>query len=181
MRTSLALASAALLVFSTPAAAASFNVDAFANSTTGGTFLATGLNVAPGDILISSVAVDDCWSAGFDDRTTNANGLVGNTTNFCRPAAPTNYGLHPQFGVSLPFASLVGRIGPGGTPFVLGTSFNGVMTSSGELFLAFWDSNNFDNTGFVTAQVNVVPEPATLLLLGAGLTAAVRRRQRQRA
>ena len=60
-------------------------------------------------------------------------------------------------------------------PFVLGTSYNQPITQSGQLSLMFWDSNFEDNFGFVTAAVDVVPEPATFGLVGLGLV-AIRRR-----
>ena len=162
------------------AAPVPINVFAQANSTSGGVFLDTGIDVGATDILVVSVAEDDCWSAGVADRTTNANGLVGFSTNACRPVATFDYGLHNQFGQSFPYATLVGRIGLAGTPFVVGTDFNAVLGQSGRLYFAFWDSNSGDNTGFITANVDVVPEPATLALLGAGLSGVIARRRRRR-
>jgi hypothetical protein len=159
----------------------SFDVFAQGNSSTGGTPLLTGITLTSGDHLVVSALPDDCWSAGAADRETNANGLVGNTTNACRPSAPTDYGLWTQFGVSFPFASLVGQIG-GGTPFRIGTSFDGIASSSGQLALMFWDSNNGDNFGSVSATVDVnpassVPEPATIFLTGAGIATLLARRR----
>ena len=72
-----------------------FEVFANANSSSFAPLL-TPVSLVPGDQLMISVAVDDCWSAGAADRETNANGLVGNTTNACRPSAPNNYGLWTQ-------------------------------------------------------------------------------------
>jgi hypothetical protein len=162
----------------------SFDVFAQGNSSTSGTPLLTGITLTSGDLLVVSAAVDDCWSAGAADRETNASGLVGHTTNACRPLAPTDYGLWTQFGVSFPFASLVGQIG-GGTPFLIGTSFNSIVSSSGQLALMFWDSNNGDNFGSVTATVDVnpapsVPEPATIFLTGAGIATLLARRRATR-
>src|SRR4029434_904246 len=162
----------------------SFDVFAQGNSSTGGTPLLTGITLTSGDRLVVSALPDDCWSAGAADRETNASGLVGNTTNACRPAAPTDYGLWTQFGVSFPFASLVGQIG-GGTPFRISTGFDGIVSSSGQLALMFWDSNSGDNFGSVSATVDVnpassVPEHATICLPGAGIAPPLARRRASR-
>lgn len=178
------LAALALAAVSTlPAQAAVVSAEVFAqgNSTTGGSLLDTGIDLVAGDRLVSMVATDDCWAAGGGSRTSNADGLVG-TAGACQPSA--SFGLHTQGGVSLPFGTLVGRIGAAGTFFALGTAFDASVTSSGRLFLGYWDSNSGDNSGSVTARLEVnpgrndVPVPATLWLAGAalGLLAASRRR-----
>jgi hypothetical protein len=145
--------------------------------------LDTGLDLVAGDRLVITVALDDCWAAGGGDRTTNADGLVGLTANPCRPTPTTNFGLYTQQGESFPYAALVGRIGnqePDPSPdvapdwFLVGTSFDQLVTESGRLFLVFWDSNFGDNSGGVLAsveaviQVNPIPLPGTLLLFGSG-------------
>ncbi len=182
IRTPLATLSLALLgALPVQAAVVSAEVFAAANSTTGGTLLDTGIDLLAGDRLVSSVAADDCWAAGGGSRTSNADGLTG-TAGLCQPSA--NFGLHTQGGVQLPFGTLVGRIGAAGTFFALGTAFDATVGTSGRLFLGYWDSNSGDNSGSVTARLEVnpgrndVPVPATLWLAGAalGLLAATRRR-----
>jgi hypothetical protein len=178
----LTLAASILPASSANATPIPFTVFAMANSSTGGVPLAT-VSVVAGDLLSVTVALNDCWAAGSGDRTTNADGLVGATTNACRLSPSTNFVLWTQLGASFPFASLVGQIGSG-TPFLIGTSFNGVVTSSGVLTLMFWDSNNGDNFGDIVAMVDVtstaVPEPSTALLMTLGALVFAIRRVRNR-
>ena len=69
---------------------------------------------------------------------------------------------------------------------MLGTTFDEIVNESGRLFLVYWDSNNGDNFGFVTASLDVnpsstVPTPGGLLLLGTALLAlGASRRDRRR-
>jgi hypothetical protein len=150
------------------AAPVSIDISAQQNSSGGsGVDLDTGIDLVVGDRLISTVDPLDCWSAGAADRISNANGLDGLSPAPCQPSG--NYGFHSQDGESFRFGALVGRIGAGDW-FLLGTSFDAVVSQAGRLFLVYWDSNSADNTGLVTARIDVnptpVPAPGTLLLLG---------------
>lgn len=72
------------------------------HSSVGGTPLST-ISVVAGDEVMVTAATDDTWSAGADDRTSNADGLVsGNVYG-------GDYGLYGDF----PYGALVGRIGNG--------------------------------------------------------------------
>lgn len=53
--------------------------------------------------------------------------------------------------------------------FAIGTNYSGPAIASGELSLYYWDSNNGDNSQFVTAIITTaVPEPSTwaMMILG---------------
>ena len=68
---------------------------------------------------------------------------------------------------------------------MVGTDFDAVVSESGRLFRVYWDSNNGDNFGFVTASLDVNPStvltPGGLLLLGTALLGlAASRRDRRR-
>jgi len=166
----------------TPALSAPISVDIFAmgNSSSGGANLDTGLDLVAGDRLVSTVDPDDCWSAGAANRISNANGLDGLSPLPCQPTG--DFGFHSQDGETFRFGALVGRIGAGDW-FLLGTDYDAVVSATGRLFLVYWDQNNGDNTGFVTATIDVnplaVPTPGTPLLLGIALIALGASRRRK--
>lgn len=183
MKTALAIVVAATLASS--ASAATFVVDAFAQSSTGGAPLAT-ISVNAGQALYVFVDADDLWSAGALPRWANADGLVATTfaTGTDESGQPfgtqigANFGNYNQFSFAAPYASLVGEIG--GVFQLLGTSFNGPAWGTGTLNLYFWDSFQADNSGAITASV-AVPEPASwaMLIAGFGLVGAAARRRRR--
>ena len=155
------------------AAIQSFNVFARQNSTAFNTNdaspLDTGLTFNSGDAL--NITATGSWDGG-------ACGPVG-------PEGTNCFGNDPVTGIN--YFSLIGRVG-GGSYFKVGDSFAGTASSSGHLFLAFLDTDSFNNTGFVTARVTVadttaVPEPQTYaLVLGAlGVLAFARRKAATRA
>ena len=128
-----------------------FVVDAKNNSLTGGTPLNTGITVGPGTLLTVSVPSDDTWSAGAANRTSNANGL-GNPLG-------GNFGTHAQGPFKFLFGSLVGTLDGGATYFAVGTRLEMSIQVQGTLKLVYWDQNNGDNTGSVTATVEVYRGP----------------------
>lgn len=128
-----------------------FVVDARLNSLSGGTPLNTGINVTPGTLLTVSVPSDDTWSAGAANRTSNANGL-GNPLG-------GNFGTHTQGAFKFLFGSLVGTLDNGATYFAVGTRLEMSIQVNGTLKLVYWDSNNADNTGSITATVEVYKGP----------------------
>lgn len=168
------------------ASAANFVVDALGNSSSGGT-AAASLALTAGQNFTVTVGANDLWSAGALPRWSNADGLTGprfaTGTDESGEAAGTqigaDFGQHCQNGLCAAFGSLVGEIN--GDFRVLGTNFSGAAWDTGTLNLYYWDSNNGDNTQFVTAAVNLVPEPAAWALLVGGFGvagAALRRRAR---
>lgn len=165
---------------SLPASAATIVVFAQENSSSGGVAALPGLVLTTGDTLTVTSSTNDLWSAGALPRYSDASGLTGN--RFATAAddsgqAPgtligTDFGLWTQDGFSAPYGSLVGRIN--GVYKLLGANFAGPAWTSGALELYYWDSNNGDNFGSITFDVNAaaaVPEPSTwaLLILGFGM------------
>lgn len=169
----------ALLVAAvTSANAATFDVYALANSSSGGVGLST-INLSMGQAFNVSVSSTDLWNAGPLPRWSNADGLgsllyATGTDESGQPNGTiigADFGTWTQGGLTARYGTLVGKIGSGNF-FSIGTSYSGIAASTGTLYLYYWDSNNFDNTEFVTANITTpsgVPLPAALPLMLSGL------------
>ncbi len=163
--------------------ASPYVIDAYLNSSSGGSAVST-ISLASGQQFIVSVPTSDLWSAGGLPRWSNADGLVGDlyatgsdeSGLYAGALIGQSFGTYTQDGFTAPYGALVGRIG--GNYMLLGTSFSGVAPSSGTLELMYWDSNNGDNSEHVTANVQAVPEPASLAALGLGALGILKRRRR---
>jgi hypothetical protein len=164
-------------------------VDAFTNSSTDGTGGSTGVFLALGQNFTVTVDPNDLWNAGALPRWSNADGLTGDrfavfgdeSGQATGVLIGADFGLWNQGGLSLPYGTLVGKIG-GGLFFEIGTSFTGAANASGELKLYYWDSFKNDNTQYVTANISAVPEPSTwaMMILGfAGVGYLAYRRRNQ--
>jgi hypothetical protein len=181
----LVFASALLIGSASMASAASVVVDAFNNSSSGGTG-AAAISLTAGQSFTVTVDAGDLWNAGDLPRWSNADGLTGDlyatgsddSGQSVGTLIGINFGLHSQGNLSAAYGTLVGQI-DSGDYFVVGTNYAGVAAATGTLNLYYWDSNAGDNSQFITADVQAVPEPATMAVLSLGLVAAARRRARK--
>jgi hypothetical protein len=160
-----------------PAHAVTVVVDAFNNSSSGGAGLATGLNLTIGQTFTVTSSTNDLWSAGGLPRYSDGSGLTGDrfasaSDDSGRPVGSQigeDFGLWSQHSISAPFGSLVGEIA--GSFFLIGANFTGQAIASGPLSLYYWDSNQGDNFGSITFDVNAAAVPGPIV--GAGLPGLV--------
>jgi hypothetical protein len=155
-------------------------VDVFAqtNSSTGGIGALTGVFLTLGEGFSVSAGPNDLWRAGADTRWSNADGLTGvrlanaSDDSGASPGTTigTDFGTWSQNSFSAPYGSLVGQIGAGAF-FLVGTSFSGTANATGQLSLYYWDSNNGDNTGSITANISASAVPGPIV--GAGLPGVI--------
>lgn len=182
------IAAAAVATFAMPAQAATFVVSAAGNSSSGGTALQTGLAFVSGQAFRVRSSINDLWSAGSLPRFSDGSGLTGSrfataADDSGQPVGTligTDFGPYTQDGFTAAYGTLVGRIGD--TYYNLGANNNLVATSSGQLELFYWDSNNGDNAGSISFNIlNGVPEPGTwaMMILGFGLIGTALRRARK--
>ena len=165
---------AAALLLAGAANAATVVIDAKADSwnSGAGTGLDTGISLTAGESFAVTVASSDLWSAGALPRWSDANGLddtlLATGSDESGEAAGTVIGTDFGFLGSFRYGELVGQIG-NGAYFAVGTSFSGLANDTGALKLFYWDTFTDDNSGSVSATISVVPEPASLALMLAGL------------
>ena len=117
----------------------------------------TGIDLVVGDKLKITVDADDTWVLGDPPgRTCNADGT-------------TYYPAYTYGGYTFNYGTMVGQIDTG-PYFKVGIAFGTqTVSTSGRLYLMDWDYPVSDNSGKITANVEVVPLPPTALLLGSGL------------
>ena len=180
----------AALSAAAPASAATFVVDAKANSWSTGNAVSTFL-LAAGQLFTVSSSTDDLWAARPEMRWSDANGLIATRYKTAADdASGMSVGDQIAFkmpmltrdGFTAPYGSLVGRIGS--TYMLLGANGSFVAPTAGVLDLFYWDSNSLNNSGSIAFDISTglgagVPEPATwgMLILGFGAIGAGLRRR----
>ncbi len=121
----------------------------------------TGIALSAGDIVTITASGTWCWAGG---SCVGPDGDNRDRFDTWVPSAPAD-SLIGFIGGSMPTSPFSGGFG-------VGSSITFVAAISGELWLGINDDyvsgGVGDNSGFLTADINVVPEPSTLMLLGSG-------------
>lgn len=116
--------------------------------------LDTDIYVSAGERFVITAPSNETWSAGSNrpySRRSNAGGLTG-----LGPNSGHYWGDYMYGSSSFPYGTLVGQIGDG-PYFPIGTFYNGIAGTSGDLHLLYWDSYYGDNRGHVDAEVSLNP------------------------
>lgn len=182
-----ALAALGSLAAAGPASAVVYTVDAQANSSSGGTGLAS-ITLVAGQAFTVSSSLNDLWRAGDLPRFSDGRGIF--ETRFATAADDSGeavgtliedniFGQWTQNGLTANYGALVGEIN--GIYQALGANFSGNAWASGTLNLYYWDSNAADNSGTIAFDINAVPEPAAwaLMIGGFGVVGGTLRRRSQ--
>lgn len=130
--------------------ATSFPVSAYYNSVAN-SMLNTGIYITAGQTLTITADPSEIWQWDPNPHySSNANGGWYNMG-------------------SIPISSLVGKV-DGSDYFFIGTDFSQQACCSGFLYLGYWDSDYYNNSGIVNANVSVtgapLPGAAAVMLLG---------------
>ena len=145
-----------------------------------GTWLDTGLDLDVGDVLTITASGQITYSPS--GAWTDPDGFGSKDG--------TGYGNSAHLVPNTIFGSLVGRIGDtllapeGDSPYIsspgegfIGSNYQRTITNAGRLYLAYNDGGTDDNGGFFSVNVNVVPEPASTMLLIIGALALLGQRR----
>lgn len=163
-KTSRAALGAALLALSGLAAAgtATVTVDAKANS------------------IVDGVAADAFLLSAGDTFSITASGTWQNDPNNSYQSGPDGHAFQTfsSAGQTFDIGTLIGEIGDGAF-FKVGSTYAGSTATGGELKLFYWDSDAFNNSGSVIADVSAVPEPSNMALLAVALGAFALTRRRK--
>ena len=68
------------------------------------------------------------------------------------PNGKTEVGYNDPIG--LPHAALIGKIGINGSYFLIGSSYNQIVTASGRLYVGIYDTLRTDNSGLFTLNIS---------------------------